>query len=405
MRVPVRREVVLGLALELLLLLLVALVVVLALPTGWQLRPFSPDGTDGFFEPRQWSPEGTALVLDEAGHFDVVASDGSVLLRNEPGWSPVWVADDRLLLMEPIDERTNRLIRLDLTTGDRQPIGDPLGAGRLFADGHGHVAHHEIGTITTRILDATTGLVVDRLGGYLPVRWTDRGALVLRQRVPGLENLYPDGGWLLVWEPGRPPRLPAPDLFELTDSAVLSPDGNALACLCMSLEAARAGRPWPDVYRIPLDGSEPSRLVRWRDAPITQNRPIAWRSDSSLDILDSHGVARLGEDGQQRMLLDLPQAHPLLQTPGRLFRLDTAVAVVSGPIPGTTNARVVVIDDAGRVRFDREVESVNLPYLVVDPSGERAILRTDPQHPGEAPLALFLLQDKEVLRERMEPGA
>ena len=101
-----------------------------------------------------------------AGTFSVLSSSGSLLLADQPGWSPAWLDDDTIAALIELDVRTSQLILVDVPSGDRRTIGGPIAVGRLYADGHGHLAHwHVTDWVRSSVLDPNTGQVMPSPGG------------------------------------------------------------------------------------------------------------------------------------------------------------------------------------------------------------------------------------------------
>lgn len=368
-----------------------------ALPEApaWEIRAFALDRTIKELVAKSWSPDGTRLITDWADRYEVVGYDGSVELHDRSGWSPVWTDDRTLLVLVHIDEESNQLVRVDVASGHQQAIGLPLPLGILHADASGHVALETVtGPRTIFVIDPRTGRVLDELVGFRAWQWSSDGALIVTRDLPG-RRVSPFGGTFLIWTPGGRPHRLAPDLFEETDSAVLSPDGNSVACVCFSTSSPE--HRWPGVYRFALDGSAGRELMQWPVEPSRQTPVVAWFDNETIAVLDEHRLTRISGDGDVRTLLELPPVvYPgRMHSSARLYALDRAVAVVTR-VPMATESVLMVVDDMGHVRVSRRFPGLNLSSLVADGSPNRALIDTGPQAAG-GPAPMFLLERGEFV--------
>jgi len=142
---------------------------VLMLAPRWRLVTFTPTTDRGVaFLPEAWSPNGRALLTATPGRFVVVGHNGSVLQGPDPGWSPVWIRDLSLMILnKEWDRSTYDLVRMDAGGGHRETIGQPLGQGHLIADGRGRVAYQsDGGPVDTTVFDVTDGHEARRPRGH-----------------------------------------------------------------------------------------------------------------------------------------------------------------------------------------------------------------------------------------------
>lgn len=380
-----------------LLILLGALA--LSLIPVWSLRPVGGEslgsGTpaEDWFFPAAWSPDGSMFATEGPGRFQVAAADGTIVVRNQAGRSPVWVDERTVLVVREVDQTTGWLVRVDSRDGGREMVGVPMTAGRLVADGRGHVAlWTRFGDVATSILDPADGSVLARLDGYHAQVWTNDGGLILKQRPPGLGYSYPDAGTLSIWRPGQPPRSLATDLIQLEDLPVLAPSGDAITCFCISRSVTAEGQA-PAVYRVPLDGSPATLLTPWAGGNPHAYPGVAWIDEDSIAVVDRYGVFRVSEGGNPQPMPESPPTQPTpVRRSGRVYHLDGAIIVVTHDSRLDLEAELSVIDDEGRLRFRRRLHAWNPPYLRIDPVHHRALVVTDPNNPGEPSHRLFILE-------------
>jgi hypothetical protein len=380
------------------LLILLGILAVSAIP-AWSVRPLPGHRAewhprDPWYSPTVWSPDGSMFVKEGPGTFQVAAADGTIVVRDQAGRAPVWLDDDTLLVLREVDQATGWLVRVDTRDGEREMVGTPIAAGRLVADGRGHVAHWtRYGEVATSVLDPANGTVVTRLEGFWAQTWTNDGALIVAQRPPNLGYSYPEAGTLSIWRPGQAIRSLATDLFQMHDPPVLAPSGDALACSCMSRDS-RAGSPDPAIWRVPLDGAPPTLVTPWATTHAHAFPSVAWIDDETIAVLDYDGLFRVSMNGDRRPMLDSPPADLILSgRSGRVYHFDDAVIVVSrDPRREHMAAQLVVIGDDGRLRLRRRFDAWNLPYLRIDPTHHRAVLVTDPNYPGEKPQRLYIVE-------------
>jgi hypothetical protein len=362
---------------------IIGLLAVVPKAPDWRLTEFDRHSEGRYLGPVSWNPRGDMVLATVERGFDVLRSDGSVVVRDQPGTWPTWVGDTTLIVLDAVDQPTVRLIRVELPSGHRQTIGQPLPAGGLIGDGRGRLAHQTFfGERRTTVLDPTTGAILESLDGFRATLWTSDGELVLKEQIPGLENRYPDGGSFVVWRPGQPAWRLSPNVVELQDTAVLAPDGDRIACVCWMPQSP--GQPWPWVFEMDLDGTGWTRVIPWRDQP-RYHKALAWVDDETLAMLDSHGLTTVTASGHARRLLDVASSfrshESLLQAPGSLFRLDGALAATLSP--QKERATVIVVDDNGSVRTRLRFHALNTPRLVVNQAGTRAIVVPGGQRPDE----------------------
>ena len=278
--------VVLGVAIE--LAMVIAFNAIMLTPM-WRLQPFAPTANGDHFHPKDWSSDGTALLTAAGSHFEVLRSDGSVLVADAVGAWPVWIDDQRVVALASAQD-SRRLIRHDTVDGSRTVLGEPLAPGSLIADGHGRVAHQSVvGDLVTSVLDPEDGRVTARLTGYRARTWTNDGALIVRRPDRRLANLEPGAGALFRWQPGEVPRPLAPDLLDVGQVAPLAPSGDALACVCAAA-SSESDDPERALYRVPMDGSKATRLASWQSQSGSAQPEVAWLSETTLAVIDGDGL-------------------------------------------------------------------------------------------------------------------
>jgi hypothetical protein len=380
----------LGVALATNLMILLGILAISLIP-AWSLRPIGGNPTLGEYNPAAWSPDGKMFATEAAPRFEVAAADGTILVRDQPGLSPVWLDNRVLLVLREVDRTTKWLVRVDTRDGLREMVGVPIEPGRLVADGRGHVAHRTVGgPTTTTILDPADGTVLARLDGYRAQVWTNDGGLILNQPNSAVSAAYPDNGALSIWRPGQLPQPLASDLVQLEGWPVLAPSGDAFACHCMSTTDGRD----PAIYRVPLDGGPPTMMTRWVKGNPHAFPSVAWIDDRTIAVIDRYGVFRVSTGGDRRPVLESPAADLVLRGPvGRIYHFDGAVIVVTkDPRRSHQEAQLNVIDDEGRLRLRRRLDTWNVPYLRIDPIHHRAVVLTAPYDPGENPIRLLMLE-------------
>ena len=257
--------IVLGIAIE--LSMVMAFGVVIGQPR-WRLAPFAPTADRNYFDARAWSPDGSAVMTAAGGgRFEIIRSDGALLLADTEGMTPLWIDDRTVIALETVDASTSRLVRIDTHDGSRHIIGGQLPLGHLVGGEPGRVAHRTVvGPLVTTVLDPVDGRVLGRLAGYRARTWTNDGSLIVRKPEPSIQNSHYGAGALFDWRPGEDPRPLAPGLIDLGEVSPLSPSGDAIACVCA--RASSLGRdPAGAIYRVPIDGSPPTELVPFRRAP------------------------------------------------------------------------------------------------------------------------------------------
>jgi hypothetical protein len=360
----------------------------------WTFEAFAPTANGDHFHPKDWSSDGTALLTAAGSRFEVLRSDGSVLLADVIGSWPVWIDDRRVVAIEAVQDSTFRLVRLDTVDGSRQVLGEPLAAGSLIADGHGRVAHQSVvGDPVTSILDPVDGHVTARLNGYLARTWTNDGALIIRRPDRRLANLQPGAGALFRWQPGDLPQPLASDLVDMGQVAPLSPSGDAVACVCASRPSVTAD-PVFALYRIPMDGSKATRLAAWHRQEGSDQPDVAWLSESSLAVIDGDGLSRVDVAGGKRTIAGLSASElGFERTVGRVYALgDMVVAILQDQAPPGWEPWLFVVDGQDRIRLQRVIEATNLPVIAVDRAQNRGVVSTEPQIRGEPPVRFFVLE-------------
>jgi hypothetical protein len=360
----------------------------------WTFEAFAPTASADHFHPMDWSSDGTALLTAAGSRFEVIGSDGSVLLADVIGSSPVWIDDRHVVAIEAVQDSTFRLVRVDTVDGGRQVLGEPLPPGSLIADGHGRVAHQSvIGDPITSILDPTDGHVVARLNGYRARMWTNDGALIIRRPDRRLANLQPDAGALFRWRPGDLPQALASDLVDMGMVAPLSPSGDARACVCADRPSVDAAEVWA-LYRIPLDGSKATRLAAWHRQDGSSQPDVAWLDETSLAVIDGDGLSRVDAALGKRPIAGLSASELGYGTTiGRVYALgDVVVAMLQDQSPPGWEPWLFVVDAQDKIRLQQMIGASDLPVIAVDRTQRRGVVSTEPQIPGEPPVRFFVLE-------------
>jgi len=383
--------VVLGVAIQ--LAIVIAFNAIMLTPR-WKFQPFAPTANGGHFYPKDWSADGTALLTAAGSRFEVLRSDGSVLLADVVGAWPVWIDDRRVVALEAAQDSTFRLVRLDTVSGSRTVLGGPLEAGSLIADGRGRVAHQSVvGELVISVLDLADGHVTARLNGYRARTWTSDGALIVRRPDRRLANIHPEAGALFRWQPGDLPRALATDLVDMGQVAPLSPSGDALACVCASRPSVSAD-PLSALYRVPMDGSKATRLAAWHSQGGSGQPDVAWLSETSLAVIDGDGLSRVDPGEGKRTISGLSAAElGFIRPLGRVYALgDVVVAILQEGAPPGSDPELVVVDGQDRILLHRFLDGANAPVIAVDGAQGRGVVSTEPQLPGAPPIGFFVLQ-------------
>jgi hypothetical protein len=353
----------------------------------WKLQALGPTATgDKLFIPVSWSPDGAALLTSATSGSALVRSEAILLLGREPGSSPVWVDDTTLLRLERIDESTYRLVRLDAGDGHRELIGEPMPWGDLITDGRGHVAHQILGmSPSITVIDPNDGRRLAELKGYAAQTWTDDGALIVKRPEPDLDRYFLDPGALFYWRQGESPRALGASLVDAGNVAPLSPAGDAIACICVAMPFP--SEPPPDgpereIFRIPVDGSTPTRLAPWPTYG-GSSPEIAWTDETSLAAVGDGGLVRVPGTGGVRPVPGLSASDLGFQTMfGRVYRIREQLVAVLQDLVGGTDALLVVIDEHDRIRM-RRWSTGQMPVIAVDVAHERGAIGTEYRVPGE----------------------
>jgi len=360
----------------------------LLLAPRWQLLVLVPAaGENSFAVPESWSPDGSALLTTAQGGSLIIRDTGDLLLRLTGGSGLVWIDDVTLLRLERVDETTYRLSRLDTRDGRAELIGEPIHWGHLISDGHGRVAHQREGEPTTAItvIDPIAGRRLAELEGYDALTWVDDGALIVRRPEPALRPYFLTPGALFYWRPGAAPRPLGAGLVDAGNVAPLSLAGDAIACICVS--APFPTQPPPDgpdraIYRIPIDGSPPTRLTPWPTHG-GGSPEIAWIDDGSLAVVGADGLSRVPATGGLLPIPGLTATDLGFQTMfGRVFRVRGHIVAGLQDLVGGTETLLAVIDDRDRIRLRRWSVGA-LPVVVVDPAYERGAVGTEYRVPGD----------------------
>ena len=359
---------------------------VLMLAPRWRLVAFTPTTDRGVaFLPEAWSPDAGALITGTPGRFVVLGSNGSVLQGPDPGWSPVWINDRNLMILnKEWDRSTYDLVRMEAGGGHRETIGQPLGQGHLIADGRGHVAYQsDDAPVDTTVLDVSDGNVLAKLDGHGAVTWTGDGALIVKRPEPRLGGYTTNPGSLWLWRPGEAPNPLGPDLVDMGNVAPLSPTGDALACICTVVPAtpeAAVESPPRAIYLVPLDGSPRMYLAPWP----TQggaSPEITWIDETSLAVVGDDGIWRISASGGSRPIPGLAAADLGFGTMvGRVYSLRGQTVAVLQELAGGVESLLVVIDPQDGIRM-RQWFPGNMPAVTVDPAQERAVVSVERQRP------------------------
>lgn len=386
-------------------------IVTFAMMPTWEVRTL-PVGTPGeSIQSVAWSPDGTRFVTQENGRYVIMrASDAGVLLAVD-GYSPVWIDDRTIASLREIGAMRTQLVKLDLGADYPSPAGAPLGIARLIADHAGHLAaRSEIGEVLTKVLDPTDGHVIATLPGLRAQVWAGSGILVSKT-----EDLRRQGqgvlpGSLVAWSAGRRPRPIGVGLVEYHDSVTVSPGGDAIACVCGSIDDEAGTTPRLAITIVPIDGSPATALAPWDALTSFVNPVVIWLDDRTLVFVDRSGLRRVSVDG---VVEALPGFDPSeLSTPGsfaRIAMVGDALAIVTLQAQGPTGiARLTVIGPDGSVALRQSFPSSNPPSIVADSNRRRALIVSDPPQTHEPPNRVFLLGEGAPPQpspfERLEPS-
>jgi hypothetical protein len=360
----------------------------LLLAPRWKLQVLVPAaGENSFAVPQSWSPDGSGLLMTAHGGSLIVRDTGDLLLRLGGGSELVWVDDLTLLRLERVDETSYRLSRLDTRDGSIRPIGEPIHWGHLISDGHGNVAHQREGEVTTAItvIDPIDGRRLAELEGYTALTWTDDGALIVKRPEPALRPYFLAPGALFYWRPGAAPRRLGSGLVDAGNVAPLSPAGDAVACICVASPFPTEPPPdGPDraIYRIPIDGSSPTRLTPWPTHG-GGSPEIAWIDETSLAAVAADGLSRIPATGGLLPIPGLTAADLGFETMfGRVFQLRGHTVAGLQDLVGRGDTLLVVIDEQDRIRFQRWSVG-SLPVIAVDPAHERGAVGTEYRLAGD----------------------
>jgi hypothetical protein len=361
---------------------------VLLLAPRWQLQVLVPAaGENSFALPESWSPDGSALLTKANGGSLIFRDTGDLFLRLTAGSELVWVDDVTLLRLERVQETTYRMSRLDTRDGRAELIGEPIHWGHLISDGHGNVAHQREGEATTAItvIDSTDGRRLAELEGYAALTWTDDGALIVKRPEPALRPYFLAPGTLFYWRPGAAPRPLGSGLVVAGNVAPLSPAGDAIACICVTTPFPTEPPPdGPDraIYRIPIDGSSPTRLTPWPTHG-GGSPEIAWIDETSLAAVAGDGLSRVPATGGLLPIPGLTAADLGFETMlGRVFRLRGYIVAGLQDLVGRRDTILVVIDQQDRIRL-RRWSVGSLPVITVDPAHVRGAVGTEYRLPGD----------------------
>jgi ribosomal protein L34 len=368
-------------------------ILALSLIPAWSIRPLGGSPTPDYFFPTAWSPDGSMFVTEGPGRFEVAAADGTILVRDQAGRSPVWIDSRMLLVVREVDRTTGWLVRVDSRDGGREMVGVPIERGRLVADGRGHVAHQSaFGVQATSILDPANGTVLARLEGYRAEMWTSDGSLIVARRDLNMGGSYYEAAELSIWRPGHAPRLLGAHLIHWEDELLLGPSGRAFACFCISTSPTAQSRD-PGLYRVPLDGAPPTILTPWSPGDPRPFGNFAWINDETIAVFDEDGLFGVSSGGNRRPLLQSPLADlTLTGHRRRVYHFSGAVIVVTKDRRiANGEAQLSVIDDEGRLRLRHRFYGWSTPALQIDPVHHRAIVVNEPDDP-EHPLRLFMLE-------------
>jgi hypothetical protein len=363
--------IVLAIAIE--LSMLIAFGVLIGQPR-WKLHSFLPSADRQLSTyPISWRPDGRALLTSMGQGFEVVGSDGSRLLSLGSSL-PVWVDDVTLMMLEPLDDSTSRLVRLG-TDGGRNVIRESVPRGRLLADGRGRLAYqNDLGPTAITIIDPADGRSLAELQGYSAEYWTDDAALIVKRPEPGLDRWLLHAGGLFYWRPGDSPRALGSNLIDAGNVAPLSPAGDAIACICIVRPVPTNPPPdGPDraIYRVPTDGAPATHLAAWPTHG-GGSPEIAWADDVSMAVVGDEGLSRVSNTGGLRPIPGLTTADLGFQrTYGRVFELQGHLVAVLQDLVGGTESLLVVVDDQDHIRMRRWFAGSSMPDLTIDKAHER----------------------------------
>ncbi len=247
---------------------------------------WSPDGTRlayAMFEVRdRRTPASEVIIADADGNNprQVLGTEGAGVFYQAPVWDP----DGRHLYVLHVaqtgDERVRRIARVDIETGETETITEELGVFDVSPDGR-----------WLALIRATTGppsiILVD-------VQTREQRVIVPERQFDTISVVrFDPSGQSLIFSAAQPGVASAPvlDLADLTRELIGLPS------------PALAHGPPQDIYRVPLAGGTPTRVL-----PIQADEPVATYSPdgTQLAILSIEALSVMPASGGNRTTILSP---------------------------------------------------------------------------------------------------
>jgi len=359
----------------------------------WTLDPL-PVGSPGEdFQPGSWSPDGTRFIFQRLNQFIVVrAADGAVL-RTGYGWSPIWVDDDTIDSSYDVGLGRAQIHKLDLHGSRSATLPIMVGSGRLVGRGVVDLAAPtaDTTTISTTVFDPIDGRQIRTIAGVRPIAWIRSGLLIgktIDRDHPGIGD---QPGSLVAWTADGGVRSIGPHLLDVRDMIAASPEASAIACVCVRDDRGEA-KPPEGIYRVPIDGSSPTRLADVATGSINSDPVPRWFDDGSLVYLDGAGLHRIGPDGEHATVPVDAGDLPSKGYNGRLYGLGNAIVLASQVRSADTGeGKLTVMNPTGEVGYRQSFPSWNGLGLILAPGRPKALVFTDPHLPNQPPQRFFVL--------------
>jgi hypothetical protein len=357
----------------------------------WTLRPFAFGIAGDDLVPKAWSPDGTKILFAQLERFVVVrASDRQRLFAGYGSW-PVWVDDDTVDAVRDIGSGRSQIARVDVTGRNRGDTLPPvLKTAKLVEGGPIELAATGLTDFWTTVLDSRTGRVIAELPGVRAIRWVSRGVLVTKtvERDSSVQGQLP--GHLGVWTARDGLRPIGGDVFEIADEVAVAPNGDAVVCRCaLATDASTEG----SIVMVPFDGGPTRKLFDLTRGNVNIQTNFGWLSDGTLVVLDGLGLHRFSLDGVSLPAPTLAADDlPAPKYAGRAYVLGDRI-VIGSQLAHSTEGRVrlTIRGLDGTLELDRTMTSLNDLWLLTDHDRPRALVGTDPERPGEAAFAYFVL--------------
>ncbi len=249
----------------------------------------------------RWSPDGSRVayalfqVKDRrtpSSEVSIVNADGSnrraVLTTEGAGvfyQAPVWDPDGRHLFVlhvaQTSDERIRRIARVDTETGEATTVTEEIGQFDVSPDGRSlALIRAATGPTSVVIIDLQTS----EMRTVVPERQFDNISVVR----------FDPSGQSIIFSGSQPGVASAPESPSIADR---------LRDLLGFAQPALAHGPPQDVYRVPLNGGAPTRLL-----PIQADEPVATYSPDggNLAILSIEALSVMPASGGPRSTILSP---------------------------------------------------------------------------------------------------